>query len=427
MSISWSEQHQSYSPDRSNGKSRTGSKGSWGFLKIAGIIIISILLFLALFAFGPAFLINRTVLNPHFVTKELDRLDLAVLADDLLTEQTGEDFPEEIADAVSGTVAKLEPRLKEEINTSIYSLYDYLLGRRDSPELAGMLRNTFLSEDFLSELIDELDIRALIIPVVREQVENSIPEGLEFLDSYINSGIDDLLVNEEPWLRDQLKDAAGPLADYLTGERETLYFSIPTGPLVEDLREILLQDIDELPIPGIEGLPPALVEMAFNGFYKKFTEFIPPSIEIDETIIGEDVPDEIMASIAEAESSLGEMRDYVHTFRLGYFILIAVMVLLAGGIFLIYRELKGTMRILGIIFMVFGICELLFYMVARNVVGAQLEQLENVPEQLHLWLQQLAVHAMSTLQILGIGFIVGGVALLVLSFVGKTRNAAEQW
>jgi hypothetical protein len=318
--------------------------------------------------------------------------------------------------------------LKEEINASVYSVYDYLLGKRKSPELSRMLRTTFLSTDFLTALIDEIDIAALIKPVLQEQVANWIPAGMEFVTTYVHSGIDDLVVNQEPWIRNQLKDAAGPLADYLIGTRETFNFTVSTESLVEELEEILLQNIGKLPIPELAGLPPVLIELAFNEFFDDLSQFIPPSIEIDETIIGEDVPDQIMASLTEAESALDEMREYIHTFQLGYIILIVVMVLLAAGIFLIYRELKGTVRTLGIIFLAFGVSELICFLVARNVTGAQMEKLaDDIPEQLHLWLQQLANNALAPLQILSIGFIVGGVVLLVLSFAYKSRYAAERW
>jgi len=424
IALSWQDQQETKlsSSDRRDRPPRPESSPTVKFLKWAGISILSFLLFLSLFLFGPAFMFKQTALNPEFVTSEVNRLELAALANEFITEQTSEDFPEEVADAVSTSINKLEPQLKEELNTVIHSVYDYLLGKRDSPDLAILVRNTFFNSDFLGAIIDEVDIVYLVKPILHEQVSHWVPAELDFLNPYIYPAVDELVSNQEPWIKQQLKANIDQIADYLMGMRSDFTVDIPTEPVVTDLRESLLEDIESLPIPQLAGVPPALIEIIFNELFGEFSQFIPASIAIDETVIGTDIPEQISEFITEAEDSLGQMREYISNFQLWYNLLIVFMVLLVIGIILIYREVRGSTRTLGIIFLFFGIIELTSRIVANNIASEQIEQLTNeVPAQLQQWLLQFVNNISAPLQILSIGFIIGGIVLIVISLVYRPR------
>ncbi|MBN1374909.1 MAG: zinc ribbon domain-containing protein, partial [Dehalococcoidia bacterium] len=427
--LSWTNQQRGQSglPGQNAITAQAQGRRSLKPLKIIGTSLLGLLLFMALFIFGPAFTLNQTILNAAFVNSEVNSLELGVLADDFLNQKASSGLPAEIGNAISSTIYKLEPDLKGEINKSINSIYDYLLGKSDSLDLLNILRSTFLSAHFISALIDELDVTVFIKPMIYEQLSNWIPQELASLNDYIYPVIDEVLANQEPWIKEQMQAAADPLASYLLGDRNEFIFSIPTQPFVEEFRQTLLQDTENLPIPELALLPPALIELAFEQFFSQLSLTIPASIEINETTIGEDLPVAINASLFEVENNFKQMRDYISNFRFLYIVLIVVILLLITGICLIYREVKGATRTLGIIFLVYGIVEIICFLLARNYLGEQLGQFaDDFPVQLQLWLQQFLTHALAPLQMLSIGFIIAGAVLVMFSIVYKSYHLAQQ-
>ncbi len=97
--------------------------------------LLSFLLLLSLFVFGLAFTLNSTILNPRFITSELNRLDVPSLVEELLSEPISkQELPAESGATIVNNITKLEPLIKEQVSTAIYSIYDYLLGKKQSRE-----------------------------------------------------------------------------------------------------------------------------------------------------------------------------------------------------------------------------------------------------------------------------------------------------
>jgi hypothetical protein len=129
-----------------------------GVLKGLAVGLSSFLLFLSLSVFGVAFAANSTVLNPSFVTSELDRLDISSMVEEFVIDQTTED---EFEVALINTIGKVEPLVKEQAGTIIDDTYEYLLGESENLDLAITLKNTLLSSDFIVSLVDELDVSSM--------------------------------------------------------------------------------------------------------------------------------------------------------------------------------------------------------------------------------------------------------------------------
>jgi len=217
------------------------------FLKGLALTLLGFLLFLSLSIFSLAFLLNSTVLNPGFITTELDRFEVSALTEAIISEQVpAEELPEELRAALVDTVTKLEPVVKEQVNAAIHSTYDYLLGKRDSPELARMLGNTFLSSDFVVSLISELDLPLLTEEIISEQVSE------EELSPELRTALVNTITELEPQLKEQLAAAADPIFTYLLGESQSL-------DLTQTLRNTVLSSdlvvalIDELDISSLAG------------------------------------------------------------------------------------------------------------------------------------------------------------------------------
>jgi len=104
------------------------------FLKGLALTLLSFLLFLSLSVFGFALTLNYTILNPDFVVSELNRLDISSLAGELLSQQIPQQG-EFMAGAIDDVIADLEPWIKEQASTVIYSGYDYLKGKSQNLSL----------------------------------------------------------------------------------------------------------------------------------------------------------------------------------------------------------------------------------------------------------------------------------------------------
>ena len=290
------------------------------FLKVLAISLLSLLLFLSLSVFGLALTLNYTILNPDFVISELDRLDISSLTKDWLNQQIPQDEPY-IAEVVDNTITDLEPWIRDQTRTSIYSTYDYLLGKSESLSL---------------------------------------------------------IISLEP-VKDSLKD---------------------------NLREAILKS----PPPELAGATPATVELYINEAYQYIDELIPLRFEFNESSLGPEVL-----------AQLGQARQYIGYFQLGYKLLIGFILLLILGIILINREVRGATRKLGIIFTTYGAFEYLGIFIIKNLAGTQLTKLD-VPAQLQTLLPQLLSDFLAPLEIFSICIMVAGVALIIVSFVYKPRQ-----
>ena len=116
------------------------------FLKGLAISLLSFILFLCLSTFSIVFMLNQTILNPDFITSQLDELDLSSLAKEMVIDQISQDLSQQIAGQFPGaepilneilndTMADLEPWIKEKTNEMVYATYEYMVGNSQSLSL----------------------------------------------------------------------------------------------------------------------------------------------------------------------------------------------------------------------------------------------------------------------------------------------------
>lgn len=165
-------------------------------LKVLALILLSFLLFLSLSIFGLALTLNLTILNPDFTVSELDRLDIPSLTKDLLSQQIPQDVPY-IAEVVDNTIADLEPWIRDQTHDTIYSGYDYLLGKSQSLNLVISLEPL---RDSVKSNLREAVLRSpppelagappaaveLYISEASQYVDEMIPPRFEFNESSLS-------------------------------------------------------------------------------------------------------------------------------------------------------------------------------------------------------------------------------------------------
>ena len=265
---------------------------------------------------------------------------------------------------------------------------------------------TFLNPDFVVSHLDRLDMSSL----AREMLIGQIPEEMGFMAEHL----DDMVTDLEPWIREQVNAAVYAGYDYLLGKSESLSLVIDMEPMKESLRDSAWQAFLESPPPELAGVPPALAKPYFDEYYRQFSEQIPPTIEIDESVIG-----------AEVMGNLEQTRRYMGYLQIAYRVAIwATIAIIVGLVFLHRRQVKGATRSIGIPCLTCGISTYVGTVVIKYLVKMQMAPV-SLPAQFRVWLPQFLDDALAPMQMFGIVLMAVGTALLIVSFVYKRRPASD--
>lgn len=267
--------------------------------------------------------------------------------------------------------------------------------------LALMLNSTILNPDFIVSEVDKLDV----YPLAKEQISQQIPQE----EPYIAEVLDKTLADLEPWIKAQVRYSIYTSYDYFLGRSRSLSLVISLEPVKDSLKDNLRQAFLQSPPPELTGASPAQLEQAFNEVYQEFSGNIPSTFEFDESSFP-----------AEVRATLGQVRQYVSYFQLGYKALVGFILLLILGIILINRQVRSTTRSLGITFLSFGALEYAGIFVANRFLGTQLIQLD-LPPSFQAWLPQFLGDLLAPLEMFSIGVAVAGVVLIIVSIIYKRK------
>jgi len=264
------------------------------------------------------------------------------------------------------------------------------------------LNRTLLNPDFAISQLDRLDVPSL----ARGMLIGQIPEEMGFMAEYL----DDMITDLEPWINEQVNAAVYAGYDYLLGRSQSLSLVIDMQPVKQGLRDSLWQAFVESPPPELQGIPPALAEQYFNEFYYQFSEQIPSTIELDESMLG-----------AEVMGPLEQAKRYIGYLQIAYRVAIGATIAIIVGLVFLYRQVKGATRAIGIPCLTCGIVTYVGTVVIKHLVGMQIVPV-GLPAQLQAWLPQFLSDALAPMQMFGIGLMVAGTTLLIVSFVYKRRQ-----
>jgi hypothetical protein len=357
-----------------------------GFLKSFGTVVLGFLFFLSLSVFSLAFLLNSTLLSPGFVKAQVNRIDVSAVARDLTEKQIDEQLPAELGflkEGIYNVIDAQEPWLKDQANRAIDTGYDYFLGKTDTLSISVPLVE--LKSDLKDSLWQELN-RQLII-----------------------------------WLRDNTRTELIPYIDQnLAAYRQVLPLNLlplSDAQLKSYINDFLQQVQDQITAtgqaPAFTGLLEILVRPYFNSYYDQYAAQIPDNLVADAGTI----PPDVMAQ-------LELVRQYIGYFRQGFYYLIAFMVVLAAGIFLIHRNIPDPSRALGIDLVIYGALDLAGALVARGISLSG--YWPEIPASLKMWLDGIYHDITGIMLTFSIVVLVVGAALIVISFVFKKKEPEEQ-
>lgn len=386
-------------------------------LKITATVILGIVLFLSLFVFGIAFNLKMTVLNPNFIAAEIDKVPISeIFLDNSAFEM---DIPAELKASLDKTVVAIEPQLKEEAGNAVKSVYDYLLGKKDNPELAQTLRRTMLSDSFFYTLVDNVDLGVLLGQIISDGLENAeIPPEFEPLIDRVEP----VLIEAEPQLKARLKAAAPDILDYVLGLRDSFTVSFTLDDVVDELtleaKNILRNN------PAYAGLSDAQIDDYIDRNLPQLIDIF-EAFTFDQSTLGSEA--QVTEALQEAENSLAEVRPYILQFQTYFIWLIVFIIVVAGGIVALNLSVRKATRAIGAVLVAYGFIEFVPLLIAKFAGGNYLNEqiLADAPVYLETYAIQRAFDFIAPLFWFSLGCLIAGIALLVVSFVYRPLEPAE--
>lgn len=360
-------------------------------LKRAGTGFLSFLLLIFLSVFGLMLLLNNTLLRPDFVVAQVDKLDMTALvrdyADDLVSKQKPGDRVF-LKDAIYSAVADQEPWLKEQLNQTIYAGYNYIKGKSEHLEINVPL-------DDLKENLRDSMWQTLEKYLGHDAL--SIPPDL--LMPYVDERYQEILPLVPPqYLPPEMAGLTGQqLKNYL----DTHYDKVTS----------MLQAAYQ--VSGVSGIILAQIKPYFDRYYNDFIADFPGTQSITEA----NIPSDVMDDLHTAHNSIGY-------FYIGYYVLIALMVLLVAGVILINRNIREICRALGIVFLIYGVAEFAGVLFVRYFDFIRF--VPDLPSSLKNWLPGVVKEALLPLQWFSLGILILGLVLIVVYVVYKPRAAPEK-
>ena len=387
------------------------------FLKGLALTFLSLLLFLSLVLFGQAMTLNMTALNADFVTDQIDSLDVSSLIDEALDD---EEFPSEFRASLDSSLPAIENWAKEQLTAVIDPTYDYLLGRSQDINLPAILKDTVLDPAGIRSLLEDVDLTALVEDYLNDESLLAVPPGGEFLNDYLESAVMETVSELESWVKDQAASIVEPVTDYLLGSSPDVNVTISLAPVLDALHDNLRQAFLASPPPELAGLPPAQIQTAFNQIWQDFSLNLPASYDLDEALLGSEIENDFAEALTEAEEALDAASDIIGFYQAGFIALIAFILLTIGGIVLIKRSVRGSTRLLGIIFLTYGLIEYAGILIIKSVTESELPG--DIPASMETWLIGFTSDVLAPLAIVSIVIMAVGAALLVTSFVYRQRQ-----
>jgi hypothetical protein len=126
------------------------------------------------------------------------------------------------------------------------------------------------------------------------------------------------------------------------------------------------------------------------------------------------------------ESSLTDVRTYINYFRMAFYGLIGLILVIIAGIVLIYRSVKDACRSLGGTFTVYGALNFISVIVIRYVAPVIMKRnVQDAPQFLIDSLPKLIKHLTGPLFIVSLVCLIRGIALIVFSVVYPRMQAKK--
>ncbi len=241
-------------------------------MKNFGVGLLCSLLFFSLLVFGVLYTVNSTVLNPKFVVDRIEEIGITELVDEFVEIDASPDSGEATG-FIRELTPKIEPLVKERTEVAVNSIYDFLLGKRQQPEIRDVIRDSFLNPGFIDSLLKEISISEFVDIMFRSNSENgNLPE--DFV-----TAVTDTVSETEPELKGYITTIASHAFDYILRDSQTVDLR---GTLRETILShdffVLLMDELEL-VDSVSDVISVELRNSIPSDYSFLNVYIPAVVE----------------------------------------------------------------------------------------------------------------------------------------------------
>ena len=372
--------------------------------------------------------IGNSFLNRNFVEQLLAQIDIAMLVEQTLDNQSDEndEVGAALQNALITAVTGIEEEFKRYIADAADPIFQYILGQTSDIDLTETARATFLSDSFFGHVVANFDIKPITVEMLGDQF-GPLPQGVTLTDEHI----DQIAAKLEPIVKEGLSNAAGSLADYITGQSPRFRLNVSFATVLPDLKPIITEAYLASAPAMLDGATDEQKEQFIELYWDMTVSSIPAEITLDSRDFGDmldtgitDILEDFETTLAdlriaiddfaiEIESNLVDIREAVGYFQPAYWGIIGLILLAMGLIILITRSIRDSAQALGITFTVYGILAFLSVWVARFVTPNAIP--EDAPEMVITLAPGLINSLTGPLLTVSIVSLVLGIALIVIS------------
>jgi len=265
------------------------------------------------------------------------------------------------------------------------------------------LNMTVLNPDFVTSELDKLDVYSVVI----EQAKAQLP-GQEFIDA---ETVDEIVTELTPWFEEQADAVIHSLYAYFKGEQElnvVVSLEQVRDTVKEKARETILGSLP----PELQGVPQSQIDAYMAQIYGGIDDVIPSSFVLNESVVGS----QVMAQLQQIK----QIVDYIDTVYKALIIVAVVLVLLIALVH--WWQPKPITRSIGITFILVGVACVVGSLLDVWIVQAlsRLAGESSMLLGLEVKLPQLAADFTAPVRMYGIGFLVSGVVMVVISFLFRS-------
>ena len=269
------------------------------------------------------------------------------------------------------------------------------------------LNLTVLNPDFVTAELEKLDVYSIVI----EQAKTILPSQ-QFIS---DETVDELVSELKPWFEEQADAVIYAVYAYVREGRELNV--VVTLEQVRTLAKEKVREAATSSLPAeLQGASQSQIDAYMSQIYSGIDSIIPSSFVLDESVIGPQVM-----------TQLGQVKQIVDYIETAYKYLIAAAVFLVLLIALAHWwQPKPITRSIGITFIVVGVAcilgpllDYLIIQVLSQVIGSS-----GALSGLQSKLPQLAADLTAPVRTYGIGFLISGIALVVISVLFRSKQAS---
>jgi hypothetical protein len=270
------------------------------------------------------------------------------------------------------------------------------------------LNLTILNPDFVIAELEKLDVYSTVI----EQAKTMLPSQ-QFIDA---ATVDELVAELTPWFEEQANTVIHAVYAYIEEDRE-LNVTVSLEPVRAAVKEKVTEAMTNSPPAELQGASQSQIDAYMSQIYGGIDSVIPASFVLDESVFGP----QVMTQLQQVKQIVG----YIDT---AYKALIAAAVLLVLLIALAHWwQPKPITRSIGITFILVGVAcilgPLLDYLIIQ--VLSQAMGSSGVLSGLQAKLPQLAADLTAPVRTYGIGFLISGSALIVISVLFRSAQPSQ--